>query len=195
MKYGLSELTSIIKDRRTIYPEAYSGRKVHPEIVNAILNNAIWAPTHGRTEPWRFKVYMEEGRQKLAPEVAELYKQTTPVENFKEHVSQKLITRITTAPVVILVWMERGEKENIPTEEEQAAVACAMQNMMLTCTAYGLGSFWSTPKLLYSDLAKERFQLKQEDRIMGLFYIGYTDQPWPKSHRKPLEYVTEWITE
>ena len=74
MKYNLSEITEIIKNRRTIYPKFFTSRKVHKEIVEHLLNNATWAPTHGNTQPWRFKVFMGESRSKLSNKLGDLYK-------------------------------------------------------------------------------------------------------------------------
>ena len=48
---------------------------------------------------------------------------------------------------------------------------------------------------LYTDEVKEFLNLEKGGRCMGLFYLGYPEGNWPKSHRKPLEYVTEWIEE
>ena len=83
----------------------------------------------------------------------------------------------------------------IPEIENISAVACAVQNMYLTCTAYGLGSYWSSPKYIYSEEMKEFLGLGEDDKCLGLFYMGYPEGEWPKSHRKPLEYVTEWHEE
>jgi nitroreductase len=78
--------------------------------------------------------------------------------------------------------------------EEIQAVACAVQNMYLTCTAYGMGGFWSTPKLIYSQQMNQFLELSEKDKCLGLFYIGYPSVEWPSSHRKPLEYNAKWIT-
>ena len=59
MLFNLSEINELIRSRRTIYPEQFSDRKVHIEQIEVLLNNAQWAPTHGNTQPWRFKVFME----------------------------------------------------------------------------------------------------------------------------------------
>ena len=75
MKYNLSEITEVIKNRRTIYPEMYSSRKVHKEIIEDLLNNAIWAPTHGNTQPWRFKVFMGFGLNRLSEFQSNLYQE------------------------------------------------------------------------------------------------------------------------
>ena len=62
MKYKLKRNNRTNQNRRTIYPKFFTSRKVHKEIVEHLLNNATWAPTHGNTQPWRFKVYMGESR-------------------------------------------------------------------------------------------------------------------------------------
>lgn len=195
MRFNLSEVTDLIQHRRTIYPEQFSERKVHKEQVELILNMAQWAPTHGNTQPWRFKVFMEEGRQQLSDFLAQTYLNLTAEDQQNDRKLAKLITRPLKSSVVIAVCMERQAEEKILEIEEIEAVACAIQNMHLTCTAYGLGGFWSTPKLIYSSEMNEFLGLKEKDKCIGLFYIGYPSIEWPKAHRKPIEYTTEWITQ
>lgn len=195
MRYNLSEITSVIQDRRTIFPEQFSQRKVHKEILEKILNNAIWAPNHGMTQPWRFKVFTEKGIEKLANFQANHYKEITAVDKYDEGKFEKLKSRPMLAQAIIAVGMKRQESEKIPEIEEIEAVACAVQNMYLTCTAYGLGSYWGTGGVAYTDGMKKFLGLEEKDRCLGLFYIGYPSVEWPKSHRKPIEYVTEWINE
>lgn len=195
MKYNLSEINAIIRDRRSIYPEDYSPRKVHREIVENVLSNATWAPTHGMTQPWRFKVFMEDGLKRLESFVPELYKKLTPEESFSQRKFDKFTARPSKCSVIIAICMERDPLKKIPEIEEVEAVACAVQNMYLTCTAYGIGGFWSSPKLVYSNEMRAFLGLGEDDKCLGFFYMGYPAGDWPKSHRKPLEYVTEWITE
>ena len=54
MKYNLSEITDVIKNRRTIYPKFFSSRKVHKEIVehlskNNILKNTLPGPIYSHS--------------------------------------------------------------------------------------------------------------------------------------------------
>lgn len=193
MRFNLSEITELIKSRRTIYPEQFSDRKVHKEQIDLILNNAQWAPTHGNTQPWRFKVFMEEGRKVLSDFLAETYLKLTPPEAQNDLKLAKMMKRPMQASAVIAVCMERQPTEKILEIEEIEAVACAIQNMHLTCTAYGLGGFWATPKLIYSQEMNEFLKIGAKDKCLGLFYIGYPAIDWPEAHRKPLEYTTEWI--
>lgn len=194
MRFNLSEINDLIRSRRTIFPEQYSDRKVHREQIEVILNNAQWAPTHGNTQPWRFKVFMDEGREHLSDFLGKTYLKLTPPEKQDDIKLGRLLSRPMKSSVVIAVCMERQATEVIPELEEIEAVACAIQNMHLTCTAYGLGGFWSTPGLIYSPDMNEFLGLGPKDKCLGLFYIGYPSVEWPAAHRRPLEYTTEWIT-
>jgi nitroreductase len=193
MKYNLSEINELMRMRRTIYPEQFSPRKVHKEQIELLLNNAQWAPTHGNTQPWRFKVFTELGLDKLSEFLGNTYLQQTPKEQQNDLKLAKLISRPLKSSVVIAICMERQKEEKIPEIEEIEAVACAIQNLHLSCTAYGLGGFWSTPKLIYTSQMNEFLALGEKDKCLGLFYIGYPSIDWPSAHRKPLEYNTEWI--
>lgn len=192
MKYNLSEITTLIKDRRTIYPEQYSTRKVQREQVETILNAGIWAPTHGNTQPWRFQVFMDGDKDTLSDFLAKTYLKLTPKEKQNDQKLAKMINRPKLASVVIAVWMKRDETEKIKELEEMEAVACAIQNMHLTATAYGIGGFWSTPALIYAQEMNEFLKIGEKDKCLGLFYLGYPAIEWPKSHRKPIEYLTKW---
>tara|TARA_B100000900_G_C20568930_1_gene712330 strand:+ start:77 stop:661 length:585 start_codon:yes stop_codon:yes gene_type:complete len=192
MKYNLSEISDVIKNRRTIYPEFYSSRKVHKEIVEKILNNAIWAPTHGKTQPWRFKVFMDDAKMKLGENLASIYKNTIPEEKFIEAKFNKLIARPSLSSVAIAVCMIKDPTDKIMEMEEVEAVACAIQNMHLTATAYGIGGFWSTPKVIYSSEMNEFLKIGPNDKCLGIFYLGYPANEWPRGQRKPIEYLTEW---
>lgn len=195
MKYNLSEVTALIKDRRTIYPEFFSDRKVHKEQIDTLLNNAIWAPNHGMTQPWRFKVFMEDGKQKVADFLEEMYLKHIPKERQTEIKRARMQNRPAAASAVIAICMKRQDTEKIQEIDEIMAVACAVQNMYLTCTAYGLGGFWSTPKFMSLPDTNDFLGLSAKDKCLGFFYVGYPANEWPKGQRKPIEYVTEWIQE
>ena len=193
MRFNLSEVNELIRSRRTIYPEQFSDRKVHKELLENILTNAQWAPTHGNTQPWRFHVFMEDGLTTLSDFLGSTYLKITPKEVQNDMKLAKLIRRPLLASAVVAVSMKRQKENKILEIEEIEAVACAIQNMHLTCTAYGLGGFWSTPKLIYSSEMNNFLELDEIDKCLCLFYIGYPSIDWPTAHRKPLEFNTKWI--
>lgn len=192
MRYNLSEITDIIRDRRTIFPEQFSDRKVHKEQIELLLNNAIWAPTHGMTQPWRFTVFTGEALTDLSEQLGKIYLETVPSEKQNDAKLAKMMSRPKMASVVIAVSVARDPDNRISKQDELLAVACAVQNMHLTCTAYGLGAFWATPGVIHTPQMNTFLALGEEDQCIGLFYIGYPAVEWPKGQRKPIEYLTEW---
>lgn len=59
------EVLQLIKSRRSVFPKDYNGAGV-PVTLDAVrmcLDAARWAPTHKRTEPWRYVVISGDGRK------------------------------------------------------------------------------------------------------------------------------------
>jgi nitroreductase len=196
MKFNLSEITDLIRSRRSIRPESFTTRKIQRDQIELILNNAQWAPNHGKTEPWRFIVFeSENSRNELSQTLGKIYLEEVAPDEQNDAKLAKLIRRPLISSVVVAVCMSRQKEERIPEIEEIEAVACAVQNMQLTATAYGIGAFWSSPKIIYSDQMKQFLELENKDKCLGLIYFGYSKEEWPKSHRKPLEYNTTWKTQ
>lgn len=193
MEYNTEEINRLIRARRSTFPKQYAeGQTVDDAIVNQILVNATWAPSHGQTEPWKFIVFTGEGLQKLASFQAELYKKEAG-ENFKEQVYQNLLANPLRASHVIALCLKRDPNKKFPEQEEIAAVACAVQNMYLTTTAYGLGGYWTTGGPTYKQSAKDFFGLGEDDKLLGFFYLAHVAVPSPDSNRKPLEEKVEWV--
>ena len=57
MNYHTNEINHLIKNRRSVFPNLYTGEPVPKEVIDQMLENANWAPTHKFTEPWRFTVF------------------------------------------------------------------------------------------------------------------------------------------
>lgn len=192
MRFSVSEISELIRHRRTIYPKDYTEREVHREIVERVLTNATWAPTHGLTQPWRFHVFSGAARERLSAFLGEVYRASTPPEKFLQRKFDNVTQRPLQSSVVVALAMARDPNGKISERDELLAVACAVQNMHLTCAAYGLGAFWATGGPMTGAAMRDFLGLGASDQAMGLFYMGYPALEWPKGHRRPLETVTAW---
>jgi nitroreductase len=194
MNYNIEEFNQLIRNRRSVFVKQYDETKrVDDEIVEQILENATWAPNHGQTEPWHFVVFTQEGLQKLATFQSELYKSTS--QNFKEATYKTLQTNPLKASHVIALCMKRSPEKKFPEVEEIAAVACAVQNIYLSVTAYGLGGYWTTGGITYNEKAKPFFGLEEEDKLLGFFYLAHVAIPSPKGIRKPVKEKMVWVNQ
>jgi nitroreductase len=139
-------------------------------------------------------VYEGESRKTLATALADLYRATTPANEFREDKLTKLSEQALLAPTVVVVWMQRTVGHKVPANEELEAVVCAMQNLMLSAAAIDLGSFWSSPPVVETPEFRQWLGLGDEDRCLGLIYLGWPKQnfAWPTSVRQPVAKVVSW---
>lgn len=190
-----TDLNQLMHDRRSIFPKDYSGEKVDDAIVQQMLENANWAPTHKLTEPWRFVVFTGDGLKKLAEFQGMCYKKVTERDGtFREDRYQNLMTKPLESSHIIAVGMKRDELQRVPEWEELAAVFCAIQNMYLTATVYGIGCYFSTGGITNFEEAKVFFGLKPQDKLCGFLNIG-VPKPGLKfgMKRNPLDEKVKWI--
>jgi len=185
------QLNALIRNRRSVFPASYNDRPIDQEIIKEILENARWAPTHKLTEPWRFKVFTGKALERLGLYIANWHKAKDP--SMPDIKYQKMLSNPVRSACAIAICMQRHPEANLPEWEELASVACAVQNMWLTCTAYGIGSYWSSPSAMLN--AQDFLQLGEEERCLGLFYMGYYDAEIPAGKRSGLEDKVEWIEE
>ena len=192
--FDVNVINQLIRQRRSIFPRDYTSERVDDAIVKQILFNATWAPNHKMTQPWRFMVFTGEGLKKLAEFQGACYKQVSTAKGkFEEDKYQGMLTKPMQSSHIISIGMKRDEKKSVPELEEIGAVYCAVENMYLTATAYGVGAYLSTGGITFYEEAKPFFNLGAEDKLLGFFHIGKTNYTPPDSKRKDVNDVSVWV--
>lgn len=180
---AFENIANIIRNRRSTKPSDMNGKKINSSHIHQLLQLADWAPTHGLTEPWRFIVYENEAIQKFCFDHAELYKANTSTDKFTEAKYEKLLHTGDTVSHIILVYMKRSGGNSIPAAEEFAAVAASIQNILLGAASLDIAVLWSTGGMTYHPSMKNYMGLAVDDTILGLLYMGYTDEPLKEGKR------------
>ncbi len=182
----------VMLNRRSVFPKMYNKEKEIPkEEIWSILQCADNAPTHRLTQPWRFKVITGETLQQLSNYLGNYYHKYTPAEKYSALKYKKTVNKPLQSSCVIAICMQRDPEERVPEWEEIAATAMAVQNMWLSCSARGIGCYWSSPQSIIN--AREFLGLKEGERCLGLLYMGYAPLTPPPSPRSPLEEKVDWI--
>ncbi|MDO6431271.1 nitroreductase [Flavitalea sp. BT771] len=188
------QVNQLIRLRRSTFPDQFEkDRPIDEDIIWQLLENASWAPNHKATEPWHFTVFTGEGLKKFAAFQAGRYQQTAG-EKFRQDKYNKLLTNPLKASHIIAIILRRSKTADIPEIEEIAAVSCAVENIYLSATAYGLGGYWSTGGPTYDPAAGGFFGLEEGDKLMGFFYLGHVRVPSVAGSRKPVKEKTTWVT-
>lgn len=198
-EFNAEEVTKIIRGRRSLFVSQFKENDpVDDTIIEEMLENANWAPTHKLTQPWRFIVYTGEGLKKFADYQADLYKMRAEKNGtpFLEATYTKFKESPLKASHVIAILMKRTEGSGIPVMEEIAAVSMAVQNMYLTASAHGLAAYWGTGGPTFWPEAREDFGLEGEDMLMGFFYVAKPGiESWPEGKRDAIGNKVAWIRE
>jgi nitroreductase len=188
MNYNLSE---IIKNRRATPPRFLAKNEISKEVIQQLLESANWAPTHKNTEPWRFKVYLSDSKQKLASDIYFLLtKKVIEGESLNIQKIDKFKEALERVPVAIAIIIQRDAAERIPEWQEIAAVSMAVQNMWLLAASMGLGAFWSTPEFL--TLLNDVVEIQPGQKLLGFFYVGNIAMDYPSPGRGDISAKVEW---
>ncbi|KAA6434016.1 nitroreductase [Dyadobacter flavalbus] len=189
MEQTIEAVNNVIRSRRSIQPQNYIQKEIPDDIIRTILENANYAPTHKLTEPWRFIVFKGESLKRLASFFSERYRTITPPESFSQAKYEAAGEKVLRSGCVIVISAEL-HPEKLPEWEEVAAVACAVQNMWLTATAYGIGSYWSSPGILKE--LSQFLNINENQKCLGLYFMGYHDAAAAPARRTPIENKITW---
>lgn len=187
------DIFEAIKSRRSI--GFVSDEPVSKELIDKILEAGTWAPSHYRTEPWKFFVLTGDSRIRLGKTLAKIEEQQ--MEDPSSESNQKKLTKIQEkpfrAPIIIAVAVEPSENPRALLLEEYGAVYAAIQNMLLAAHGLGLGGYWRTGKPTYTPEMKKLFNLSESGELLGFLYFGYPKKAVPEGKRKHSNEVSIWL--
>lgn len=186
-------LQDIVTNRRTVKAAVMNGKKISDEVIMDLLHLANFAPTHGKTEPWRFNVYTGTALQNFCRDHADLYWNNTSEETRVQQTFNNLSAMGDLCSHLIVTTMRRTPETKIPFLEEYAATSAAVQNILLGAEAIGAAAIWSTGGMALKPAMKQYLQLAEEDEVVAFIYIGYTDQLKKEGSRNiPLSNKIKW---
>ncbi|MHB1627917.1 MAG: nitroreductase family protein [Bacilli bacterium] len=208
------EVDEAIASRASV--KKFADRDVPKELIEKCLELAVWAPNHRLTEPWRFRVVTDRGRDALADAIREQLAsdssrvdQTAGTDNaetkglFSEPLqfaatvrssvaAEQVRRKIMSAPVLIVVYSLRAVDETI-TRENFAATAAAVQNLLLGAHHLGLAAIWRTADYFAGDKTRAFLQIPAEADFVAAVYLGFPDQRDTTRKRTPAQQWTVWF--
>src|SRR5690625_2701825 len=128
-----TELATIIRERRAI-KKHYTDKTVAKDMVYGLLEDAIWAPTHGLRQPWRFIIVGKDQKASFAKKIASTYAEDRQ-ENLESFLNEPNAIRggIMEEPRLQKQW-----------EENYSAVSSMIQSFWLLAWEQELGVVWKT---------------------------------------------------
>ncbi len=168
---------------------------VPDSMIRRILESAICAPNGGNTQRWRFLVIKDTAIKKavqvwykkaLDEVVGPRYASSAPPPGatkegyHRQHTAVEYLTEhFHEAPVWIVACIEHGKDK--PNRSSGASIYPAVQNMLLTARALGLGATLTTRHLIYEKEAEKALGLPPGEIERAILPIG-----WPMGKFGPV---------
>src|SRR5712664_2881465 len=166
----MSVILETIKRRRSI-GKMTEQRPTHAQI-ETILEAAIHAPNHRKTEPWRFFVLAGKAREELGAILSASLqaRMADTTSNKVQAALDKERNKPLRSPVVIVVASQAPEQPGVVDIENVEATAAAVENMLLVAEELGLAAMWRTGDAAYDPRVKRWLALSPEDHIVAFLY-------------------------
>lgn len=164
-KQFTSAIAPIIEGRRAV-KKGYTNQYVEESLVLELLDSAVWAPTHGMRQPWRFVFVDKYALPSFAKQVAATY----PAD-----MQQNREDYLNEPNAILVVLMEEPEMKK-QWDENFAATASLIQNFWLLAWERELGVVWKTNPHIYDEKVEEIVGANTNERIAGFIHLGYFDE-------------------
>jgi nitroreductase len=189
----MASYEEVIRGRRSI--GKVKDEPVPKELVEKLIEAAVWAPNHYGTQPWKFIVMTGEGRRVLGQAFADIAAESLSGLSDEELGLRrdKEIAKAFRSPVVIAAVCVPSDAPRVIVAEELAAVHAAVQNLLLTAHGSGLGAIWRTGEPAYHPKMKQALGLEGNEQVVALVYVGYPDMQSPAGKRDPGTAKTVWL--
>jgi coenzyme F420-0:L-glutamate ligase/coenzyme F420-1:gamma-L-glutamate ligase len=196
-------LSDIARSRRSI--RRYQDKPVPRQVLNDLLEAARWAPSAHNRQPWRFAVVESEATKRaLAAAMGERLKEDLERDGAPRPAIDadvlRSYARITRAPALIVACVTMRDMDVYSDSRRKKAewtmagqsVAMAVENLLLSAHALGLGACWMCAPLFVPDTVREVLKLDADWDPQALITIGYPAEATTKT-RVSLSSVVRYL--
>jgi len=191
---------------------------VPDEVITKVLDAAIRAPSGSNEQSWEFIVVKDATQRKKIGDVYRkggnilmaLYANRTKPPHMSQETYDKLMAsamylldHMAEAPVLLLACLKQTPPAGPPPQFPPDAAAGlknmarmggssiypAVQNIILACRAFGLGTVLTTIHMFYEDEVKAILGLPPEVQTYALMPIGYPRGKFGPIKRRPVSEV------
>ena len=180
------ELIEALKTRRSI--RKYKSDEVPAELIEEVLENALWAPSAMNTQTWKILVFSGEKQKAFNKLVEEAVHHINDrlKQLFKESMQKRVhgfFKDLGGAPHTIVVLAAKAEDPALQQTEIENGCAL-LYNICLCAHEKGIGTCWMSAPLWIEKTIMEYLKMDKEWKLVGITPFGYPDQSPPVPPRK-----------
>ena len=171
-----TDLANLIRARRSV-KKGYNNKAVEQETILELLDSAVWGPTHGLRQPWRFIFVGADKKEAFAKKIAATYPEEKQ-DNREAYLNEP------SAFLVVIMDVPDNQKQY---DENFGATASMIQNFQLLAWEQQLGVVWKTNPHIYDPVVKTILDVEDDEKIVGFIHMGYFDEAPIAKPRKSVE--------
>lgn len=184
------DVTEAIRTRRSI--KQFTDRAVTRDEVTQLLEAALLAPNHRMTQPVCFRVLGPESRRAYGEVLGMRKAKKIEDPGAAQAVIDKVSATEAAIPVTVVVSMTLDDNPEI-REEDYATALMAVQNLMLTAVAIGLGSHLKSGAVMDDPRTREVIDVPDGERIVAIVHLGEPASVPEAKPRREVDEVTRWL--
>ncbi len=174
--------------RRSVSVKALKGPGPAIEETLEILQSALRVPDHGKLEPWRFIIILEESKDRFI-DIMLRRGQEISIDFDK---LEKNKTNILNSPLIVTTICCTKESSKIPEIEQILSAGALCLNVLNNFLVRGWGANWLTGWMAHDRVfVEEAFQLGADEFVAGFIYVGNYDEV---SRERPRPEVADKVT-
>lgn len=186
----------------------WQDKPVPRELLTKVIEAASKAPSGSNLQPWVFMVIDEEGPRTaigdalkavyengpLKDMIADGQKSDDKTQRLMLQGAQAFFSKLAKAPAIIVPCLYKlaSPTPDPSSLEAGSSIYMAVQNLMLSARAVGLGTVMTTAHALIEAPLREAINLPDDAYPVAIIPIGYPDAKFGPTTRKPVDEILRW---
>tara|TARA_A100001037_G_scaffold297562_1_gene319774 strand:+ start:2230 stop:2898 length:669 start_codon:yes stop_codon:yes gene_type:complete len=187
----------------------WQDKDIPRDLIEKVVESASKAPSGSNTQPWIFVVVDDPVKRRLIGEsLKSVYESNQGLQDLiaageqTDDKTQRLMLKgakaffsgLGKAPAIIIPCLF---KLSSPTMDPSSLLAGssiygAIQNLMLSARALGLGTVLTTAQAMLDNELREILGIPEEATPVALIPMGYPDANFGPTKRKPVKEIIKW---
>lgn len=174
-------LKEIMQYRRDVRGNRFINKQLCDDVINKLLESALYAPSVGYSQPWQFVLIDDkEVKQKILQSFSQENKQAENLfsDEKQETYRQLKLEGIMEAPLNMAVFYKPSKKPTLGQtsmpEMGKYSVVCAIQNMWLMARSLNIGIGWVS--IVDPEKVKAAVNAPPDSELIAYLCIGYVNE-------------------
>ena len=189
----------------------WENRPVPRDLLEKVVAAASKAPSGSNAQPWVFVVADEaETRERIGAALRSVFEAAEPLRAMVEagtrsgdrterlmlKGAKNFFSQLDKAPAVIVpcLYQLTSPTQDPTTLAAGSSIYLAVQNLLLSARALGLGTVMTTAHAMIEQPLREVLALPDDATPVALIPIGFPDANFGPTTRKPVSEILRWNT-